>query len=66
MGYLPHQQRVVDELAELTVKTDALRAFISSNPIFEGLDSSEQGRLRAQLVLMKGYGDILAERIDNF
>jgi hypothetical protein len=44
----PHQQRVVDEKAELDKKANALSQFIGANPIFEKLDQAEQERLREQ------------------
>lgn len=61
----PHQQRVVDERVELVDKATKLAAFFDT-PIFSGLDAAEQGRLRAQLVAMNTYADILTERIAAF
>jgi hypothetical protein len=63
MDFAPHQQRVIDEHRELTVKLNRLRGTFST-PMFAGLDAAEQARMRAQAVLMRGYQDILEERID--
>ena len=43
----PHQQRVVDEQAELAGRLSKLLAFFQS-PIFFKLDGAEQSRLRSQ------------------
>ncbi len=61
-----HEQRVVDELKELTYKRERLRAFIEVNPIFEKLPTDEQSRLRMQFVFMTQYEDILQQRIAHF
>lgn len=61
----PHQQRVVDEKAELSDKLDKLETF-EGGPIFSGLDPSEQTRLTRQLLIMKLYEQVLAERISAF
>lgn len=62
----PHQQRVVDEKAELDTKAEKLSAFIGSSPVFETLDAEEQERLRRQNDLMWQYSEILGERIAAF
>lgn len=62
----PHQQRLIDEKAELGTKAQALSQFISFNPIFEDLDLAEQGRLRKQSDVMWQYYDILGARITAF
>ena len=61
----PHQQRVVDEQAELAERLSKLRAFFQS-PIFFKLDSAEQSRLRSQARFMDGYLAVLGERIEAF
>jgi hypothetical protein len=61
----PHQQRVVDERAELVDKATKLQGFFDT-PVFSGLDIAEQGRMRAQLAAMNTYADILTERIAAF
>jgi hypothetical protein len=61
----PHQQRVVDELAELEGKRTKLQAFFDT-PICAGLPEDEQWRLARQHDAMETYGAILAERIAAF
>lgn len=63
----PHQQRVVNEKAELDEKLTKLSAFISS-PNFTVFvkDEAERGRLVCQEEVMKDYSAILAERIQAF
>jgi len=61
----PHQQRVVDELKELTSKREKLGAFWT-NPIFSMLPTDEQARLRRQFDIMVQYEAVLQERIDHF
>lgn len=60
-----HQQRVMDEHAELGDKTEKLAAFFCS-PTFLKLDGAEKSRLRAQMDVMITYSNILAERINAF
>lgn len=61
----PHQQRVIDERAELAEKSAKLAAFIGT-PIYCGLPSDEQARLAHQFGIMESYCDVLAERIAAF
>lgn len=61
----PHQQRVIDEKADLDDKLAKLTAFFD-NPIFAGLDVAEQGRLRDQVSYMAGYSEVLSARIAAF
>jgi hypothetical protein len=61
----PHQQRVVDEKAELDSKLEKLRAFLPS-PIFAKLDEDERKRLFTQANIMSDYSEILGERIAAF
>jgi hypothetical protein len=61
----PHQQRVIDEKAELDDKLTKLKAFFDT-PIFAGLDPNEQDRLCAQSEAMGVYAEILAQRIAAF
>jgi hypothetical protein len=61
----PHQQRVVDEKAELDTKMLALLKFVDT-PIFTGLATDEQRRLRSQYSAMHMYSSVLAERIKAF
>lgn len=61
----PHQQRVVDEQAELAERLSKLLAFFQS-PVFFKLDDSEKSRLRSQARFMDGYLAVLGERIEAF
>ena len=61
----PHQQRVVDEKAELDERLAKLVAF-TKTPIFEGLDIAERDRLDQQAATMTMYSDILGDRIAAF
>lgn len=61
----PHQQRVVDERAELHAKMERLSGFTLSDT-FAGLDRAEQDRLRRQLGWMAGYRAVLDERTAAF
>ncbi len=62
---LPHQQRVVDELAELQDKVNKLSIFIDTN-LFQELSHTDRHLLTTQLDAMRVYGNILAMRIDRF
>ena len=61
----PHQQRVVDEKAELSEKLDKLESF-EGGAVYASLSPAEQSRLTRQLLIMKLYGQVLAERISAF
>lgn len=61
----PHQQRVVDELHELSDKIQKLTVFTHGD-IFRGLTPVDQGLLRTQLDTMKAYGNVLETRIARF
>ena len=61
----PHQQRVVDEKAELDAKLTKLIAF-QSTETFESLDEAERDRMRRQSDAMIDYSNVLAERIAAF
>lgn len=62
----PHQQRVVDEKADLDKKATALSQFIGNGSIFPTLDKAEQNRLREQCEVMWQYSEILGARIAAF
>ena len=62
----PHQQRVVDEKTELDDKLTKLMSFIEGNTVYAGLPEDEQKRLKEQAIFMRGYSDVLAERIAAF
>ena len=61
----PHQQRVVDEKAELDEKRAKLIAFFAT-PTFAALPADEKDRLEAQEHFMDGYANVLADRIAHF
>lgn len=62
----PHQQRVVDEKAELDTKATALSKFIGESTIFPTIDAVEQERLKEQCEVMWHYSEILGARIAAF
>jgi hypothetical protein len=64
--YEPHQQRVLDELKDLTKKSFDLSNFIKTEFFTERLDSEEQQRLKQQLIVMQTYESVLIQRINNF
>lgn len=66
MELQPHQQRVVDEKAELDKKATALSNFIGHSHVFEKLDAAEQERLKEQCEVMWQYSEILGARIAAF
>lgn len=63
--YAPHQQRVVDERAELVDKITKLDSFVAGS-MFSTLAMEEQGRLSKQLEIMRDYATVLQARIDAF
>ena len=63
--YAPHQQRVVDERAELVDKITKLDSFVAGS-MFSTLVREEQGRLSKQLEIMRDYATVLQARIDAF
>jgi hypothetical protein len=64
----PHQQRVVEEKAQLDKKLVKLHAFCfgSDTTIFGSLSPEERDRLEDQYTAMKQYSDILGKRIAAF
>lgn len=63
----PHQQRVLDEKAELDSKLEKLSAFISSEKFTSIVsDAAERERLVCQKEAMRDYSGILGERIAAF
>lgn len=65
MSILPHQQRVIDEKAELDIKLAALIPFLSSDTC-HALSFDERNRLKRQAEVMEMYSGILGARIDAF
>lgn len=64
-GLQPHQQRVVDEKAELDGRLAKLNAFIDG-ATFSTLDADSQNLLKQQAATMEMYSDILTDRITAF
>ena len=62
----PHQQRVVDERADLEKKLAALDNFIVCSPVHQALPQAERDRLHLQCIAMNMYSMILAQRIKAF
>ncbi len=58
----PHQQRVVDERAELAQRVDKLEAFTGGD-VFRGLPAAERWAMVDQLQAMRGYRNALDRRI---
>jgi hypothetical protein len=65
MELAPHQQRVVAEKEELDAKLAKLLAFFQTDVCLD-LPMAERNRLMQQSVLMRGYSDVLGERIAAF
>lgn len=59
------QLRVMDEKAQLDVKISALDSFLEKG-IPDDFRASEWQRMCGQLAMMRGYSQILGERIANF
>lgn len=62
----PHQQRVVDEKAELDEKIAKLRIFINENPAYLQLPQAEALLMHDQISAMARYSDVLGQRISIF
>lgn len=62
----PHQQRVVDEHAELKAKMEKLKDFIEHNVVFTSLSPAEQSDLTDQYNAMDEYLFYLERRISRF
>jgi hypothetical protein len=65
-----YQDRVRTEKAELDAKIEKLQAFVDGD-VFKNMSTDvegadERGRLKSQLNFMRGYSDILGERIIRF
>lgn len=61
----PYQQRVLEEYKELCKKERDLEAFTLTD-FYKLIDLKEQKRLANQLIVMKAYVSILADRLNNF
>lgn len=64
--YLPHQQRVVDELKELKDKRTKLLEFIQHSDVFKTLEQIDKDLLTEQYEAMVWYDVILTKRIERF
>jgi hypothetical protein len=60
----PHQQRMLEEAAQLKDRLDKLTGFIRDNELFHSLPEREQKRMRMQCAAMEIYFLVLSERID--
>ena len=58
----PHEQRVVEEKAELDTRLGNLIPFLSSDTC-HALPFDERNRLKRQAVVMSEYSTILGERV---
>jgi hypothetical protein len=66
MKFQPHQQRVLDEKAELDKKIIKLDEFIKTSQIFAELPDEERELLIRQKSCMSEYSEILGARSDAF
>lgn len=66
--FLPHQQRVIDEAKELSIKLDALEKFTDpmESPVFRELDRESQSLLLIQANCMASYFGVLRMRMERF
>lgn len=62
----PHQQRVIEEKADLDAKITRLADFIVFSPTYKILGSAEKDRLNRQHAAMRTYSGVLRERIEAF
>ena len=61
--YPPHVQRMIDEYKELYDRTSKLANFINTNKTFETLQDEEREDMKAQLMWMYKYTNVLADRL---
>ena len=61
-----HQQRVINELAELRERLADLDAFILDNSLFQKLSDADRQMLERQSKAMAELTEILATRIERF
>jgi len=65
MSYLAYEQRVLDELQELSTKLNALHEFLCTNQ-FSQLDPIDRILLLRQYGHMDRYAKVLQDRADRF
>lgn len=61
--YPSHVQRMIDEYKEFDDRINKLASFINTNPIFETLQNEEREDMKAQLIWMHKYINVLANRL---
>lgn len=61
--YPSHVQRMIDEYKELDDRINKLASFINTNLIFETLQNEEREDMKAQLIWMHKYINVLANRL---
>ena len=61
--YPSHVLRMIDEYKELDDRINKLASFINTNPIFETLQNEEREDMKAQLIWMHKYINVLANRL---
>lgn len=59
-----HVERMQTEFQELDEKTEKLKTFIKSNPLFKELEQAEQILLQLQLQAMCTYWAVLKQRLE--
>ena len=62
----PHQQRVIEEKADLDAKIAKLADFIVLSAAYKHLGYAEKDRLNRQHAAMRTYSGVLRERIEAF
>jgi hypothetical protein len=61
-----HEQRVIDEKAELDEKIAKLRVFINDNPAYLKLPAAQATLMHDQVSAMARYSEVLSQRIMFF
>lgn len=64
--YQPHEQRMIEELKELSERAASLQVFINTNPLAKKLPSEDLDIMCVQLDAMKAYQTALEFRINKF
>lgn len=65
MSKSPHVERMEAELSELSDRSEKLTAFISGNPLFNGLPPTDQALMAQQLGAMRQYESVLSVRLSR-
>ena len=60
-----YQERVIVEFEGVVEKASKLNDFIQCD-LFKAIDRDERVRLKAQMLIMLAYADILGDRIEAF